>query len=151
MTKSANNTAAQANLQTALTGADTFYTNANQTYSGIDMASTTVSNLSAIDVGLSFVSGSSSTGPNVISLSTAAAAGSGSALEMASYSKGTRDCWVIIDLKSSFTTGPFTGATPNPKAAGTYYGVVKQSSSTTCTAAAALAATGVQASGFPAG
>ncbi len=30
VTKTANNTAAQANLQTALTGADTFYTNNNQ-------------------------------------------------------------------------------------------------------------------------
>jgi type IV pilus assembly protein PilA len=152
VTKSANNTAAQANLQTALTGADTFYTNANQSYSGIDMASSVgVSNLSAIDVGLSFVSGTSSTGPNVISLSTAAAAGSASALELASFSQGTRDCWVIIDLKSTFGTGPFTGAAPNPKAAGTYYGVVKNSSVSTCTAAVALAATGVQASGFPAG
>jgi type IV pilus assembly protein PilA len=151
VTKSANNTAAQANLQTALTGADTYYTNANQTYSGIYVASATVSDLSAIDVGLSFVSGASSTGPNVVSLSTASAAGSGSALELATYSKGTRDCWVIIDLKSTFATGPFTGATVSPKAAGTYYGVVKNSTSTTCTAAAALAATGMQTSGFPAG
>src|SRR5271163_3896356 len=63
VTKSANNTSAQANLQTALTGADTYYTNANQTYSGIFVASTTVSDLSAIDVGLTFVSGASSTGP----------------------------------------------------------------------------------------
>jgi type IV pilus assembly protein PilA len=71
VTKSANNTAAQANLQTALTGADTFYTNANQTYSGIYVAAPTYdSDLSAIDTGLSFVSGSNSTGPSSISLWT---------------------------------------------------------------------------------
>ena len=35
VTKTANNTAAQANLQTALTGADTYYTSNNQTYAYI--------------------------------------------------------------------------------------------------------------------
>jgi len=32
VTKGANNTAAQSNLQTALTGAKAYYTNSNQTY-----------------------------------------------------------------------------------------------------------------------
>ena len=35
VTRGANNTAAQANLQTALTGTDTYYTTSSQTYSGI--------------------------------------------------------------------------------------------------------------------
>src|ERR1700683_1774092 len=58
VTKGANNTAAQANLQTARTGTDTFYPNANQTYSGIDMGTNpNVSDISQIDVGVTFVSG----------------------------------------------------------------------------------------------
>src|ERR1700682_630485 len=59
VTKSANNTASQANLQTALTGADTYYTAANQTYTGI-YAGTTVSNIFQIDTGLSFVTAATS-------------------------------------------------------------------------------------------
>ena len=55
VTKTANNTASQANLQTALTGADTFYTANNQTYSNIMTFSTGVSTITAIDTGLSFV------------------------------------------------------------------------------------------------
>jgi type IV pilus assembly protein PilA len=151
VTKSANNTAAQANLQTALTGADTFYTNANQTYSGIDVASTTVSNLSAIDVGLTFVSNAASTGPNVISLSTAHAGNNGG-LVMAAFSKGTRDCWLIIDLKSTQTTAVYGVTAP-----GTYYAVSKNSTATTCTAGGAafsaltITPATAQASGFPAG
>jgi prepilin-type N-terminal cleavage/methylation domain-containing protein len=35
VTKSANNTAAQSNLQTAITGAKTYFEAANQTYTGI--------------------------------------------------------------------------------------------------------------------
>ena len=53
VTKQANDTAAQANLQTALTGAKTFYTQQNQTYSNIENPAT--SNIHSIDVGLSFV------------------------------------------------------------------------------------------------
>jgi type II secretory pathway pseudopilin PulG len=48
VTKTANNTAPQANLQTALTGADTFYTSNNQTYAGL-YGGTGVSTITAID------------------------------------------------------------------------------------------------------
>ncbi|MGA3217222.1 MAG: prepilin-type N-terminal cleavage/methylation domain-containing protein, partial [Acidimicrobiales bacterium] len=51
VTKTANNTAAQANLQTALTGADTFYTNNNQTYSKIMWPNSGVSTITAVDTG----------------------------------------------------------------------------------------------------
>src|ERR1039457_5685934 len=60
VTKTANNTAEQANLQTALTGADTFYTANNQTYSGL-LGGAGVSTITAIDTGLTYVSGSAST------------------------------------------------------------------------------------------
>ena len=128
VTKSANNTAAQANLQTALTGADTFYTNANQTYSGIDTTNLIVSNISAVDVGLTFVSGQASTGPNVISLSTGTNGNNGS-IVLAAFAKGTKDCWITIDLKST-VSGGVLGAT----APGTYYEVVKSTTSGACVA-----------------
>ncbi len=59
VTQSANDTAAQANLQTALTGAKTWYTQNNQTYVAIS--------LGPVDTGLSLVSGGSSNSPHVIS------------------------------------------------------------------------------------
>ena len=67
VTKTANNTASQANLQTALTGADTFYTANNQTYSNIMTSGAGVSTITAIDTGLSFVATASSKS-NIISL-----------------------------------------------------------------------------------
>src|SRR5271165_7569695 len=63
VTKSANDTAAQSNLQTALTGAKTYYTENNQTYTGV------YGGFGAIDTGLSAVTAAApSTGPHVISL-----------------------------------------------------------------------------------
>jgi len=95
VTKQANDTAAQSNLQTALTGAKTFYTQQNQTYSNI-MNSTT-SNIQSIDVGLSFVTKTvASTGPNVVSMVNV----NGSELGMVAWAKGTRNCWGIIDFTS---------------------------------------------------
>src|SRR5271157_5143303 len=57
VTKQANDTAAQSNLQTALTGAKTFYTQQNQTYTNIMNPAT--SNIQSIDVGLSFITSTS--------------------------------------------------------------------------------------------
>src|ERR1022692_2478108 len=69
VTKSANNTAAQSNLQTALTGSKTYFEAANQTYAGSMLANNpTYSNLNAIDTGLKYISGAGSTGNNVISV-----------------------------------------------------------------------------------
>ena len=101
VTRGANNTAAQANLQTALTGTNTYYTTSSQTYSGIDVGTNPqVSDISQIDVGLTFVSGTNSTQSNVVSLTTN---GNGGALGMAVFSKGTRDCWYVLDLKATQT------------------------------------------------
>ena len=48
-----NACSAQANLQTALTGANAFWMQGGQTYSGIDVAgNTNVSNISEIDTGV---------------------------------------------------------------------------------------------------
>src|ERR1035437_101930 len=69
VTKTANNTAAQANLQTALTGADTFYTSNNQTYTGL-YGGTGVSTITAIDTGLTYTTGGTTTKANTISVLT---------------------------------------------------------------------------------
>ncbi len=79
-TQSANNTAAQANLKAALTGADVFYTTAGvQTYNGIDYSTGGSSTITSIGTGITYVSGAaasfSSTGPQVVSLSVPSSSG----------------------------------------------------------------------------
>ena len=144
VTKTANNTAAQANLQTALTGADTFYTANNQTYSNITTPGQGVSTITAIDTGLSYVATASSKS-NIISLS---ASGSSGYLILASYAPGTRDCWIVVDQKAAQSAN-VAGNTNH--ATGTYYGVLKnQTSSSTCVAST-LTGTGFTSSGFPHG
>ncbi len=145
VTKTANNTAAQANLQTALTGADTFYTNNNQTYSKIMWPNSGVSTITAVDTGLSFVSAAASTKSNVISLSTSGNLGW---LVLAAFSPGTKDCWIVVDQKAA-QSGNIAGNTNH--ATGTYYGVIKSTTSSACTAGSGLAGTGFTSSGFPHG
>jgi type IV pilus assembly protein PilA len=152
VTKTANNTAAQANLQTALTGADTYYTSNNQTYLGIYNGGTGVSGITAIDTGLTYSSGGTTTKSNVISLFQA---NSGSTLIMAAFAPGTKDCWVVVDMKTTVTTFPTTTA-PSQGAsflnAGTYYGVIRNDT-TACAASATMAvpAGNWSNTGFPTG
>ena len=126
-TKSAAKTAAQANLQIALTGADAYYTQANQTYAGIDEpGNTAASSITAIDTGLTYVSGiaTNSTNENVVSLWTDGS----SSLVLAAYSPGPKDCWYVIDLKLGSST-VWGGL-----AAGTYYAVDSGSDANHCVA-----------------
>ena len=93
VTKNANDTAAQANLQTALTGAKSYYTQQNQTYTNI--MNLTTSNIISIDVGLSFVTAAApSSGPQVVSIDNV----NGSRLVMVAWAKGTRNCWGVVDV-----------------------------------------------------
>jgi type IV pilus assembly protein PilA len=145
VTKTANNTASQANLQTALTGADTFYTANNQTYSNIMTSGQGVSTITAIDTGLSFVATSSSKS-NIISI---ASSGSSGWLVLASYAPGTKDCWIVVDQKAAQSANVAGNAN---HATGTYYGVIKNlTAASTCLAASNLAGTGFTSSGFPSG
>jgi type IV pilus assembly protein PilA len=149
MTTTANNTAAQANLQTALTGADTFYTNAKQSYSGIFMTGQSVSDLSGIDAGLTFVTGGPSTGPGSVSLFTAQNGGKG-VLGLAAWSRGTKECWFILDIKSNQTNAIWGETMP-----GTYYGLSRTLTQATCYAGTGTTwdttAPTLQTSGFPRG
>ena len=149
VTKTANNTAAQANLQTALTGADTFYTANNQTYSNLYFGAAGVSSISAIDTGLTYQSATATTKSNVISLYYS---GKNGFLVLTAYSPGTKDCWIIIDQKAAQGSAVITGEPNTDWATGTYYAVAKNGS-VSCAAASGLTVPAAQFSstGFPHG
>jgi type IV pilus assembly protein PilA len=148
VTKTANNTAAQANLQTALTGADTFYTANNQTYSNLYFAAAGVSSISSIDTGLTYQSATATSKSNVISIAYSGAAGW---LLLAAWAPGTKDCWVIDDQKATQASTGIAGNTTN-LGPGTYYGVIKNTTTSKCAAATGMTGiTGWQSTGFPTG
>ncbi|MGA2529288.1 MAG: prepilin-type N-terminal cleavage/methylation domain-containing protein [Acidimicrobiales bacterium] len=139
-TKSANNTAAQANLNTAITASASYWTLANQTYSGIDTGGLSsglggvgggVSDISQQDNGVTFVSAAPSTASNIVSVWT----DNSSSIVMAAFSPGSKDCWYAIDLKApSSTVWGGLGI-------GTYYAVDKSVDSSSCEASATAPAT----------
>jgi type IV pilus assembly protein PilA len=140
VTKSANNTAAQSNLQTAFTGAKTYFEAANQTYTGI-FGSSTVSNINQVDTGLQFVTGSvNSSASNQISITTGNVY-----VALTSYSGPTKDCWGILDITATLGTAVW-GQT----LVGTYFGVLKNSTAGACKATATTF-TGLVTNGFPHG
>lgn len=128
VTKGANGTAAQSNLNTALTGADAYYTDGNQSFVGLtnnaDPAGT--SSLGQIDTGLSYVSNASSTGNHVVSVYVPA---SGQYLIMTAFAPGQNICWGVLDIKSTQAA-----AVNNQTAVGTYYFGITGSTTTTCKA-----------------
>lgn len=140
VTKGANNTAAQSNLTTALTGADTYYTQNTQSYQYIDSSSASVSNISAIDTGLNYVSGSASTADNTISLKVSS---DDQQVILATYSKGTGICFGIVDNKS-VEASP-TGATT----VGTFYGRKTEAASACNAGTSAAGITNWASGGFP--
>lgn len=151
-TKNASNTAAQANLQSAITGAKTYYEDANgqQSYSGIDVSyangPSTISQIAGAPV---FVSGQSSDDPNVVSISTGQS-GTSDALEMTAWAKGTHDCWIVVDLMAP-QAAPVLGESQP----GTYYAVDPDVPANSCIAGVGTAFTAwpasvvAQSGGFP--
>jgi type IV pilus assembly protein PilA len=139
VTKSANNTAAQSNLQTAFTGAKTYFEAANQTYTGI-FGATSVSNIKQVDTGLQFVTGTTnSSASNVISLATGNVY-----VALTSYSAPTKDCWGILDVTATLGTAKW-GQT----AVGTYFAVLKNATAAGCLPG--MTPTSTSTNGFPAG
>lgn len=121
VTKGANNTAAQANLQTALTGADTFYTESHQTYTGL-LGGTGVSTLTAIDTGVSYVTGSQpSKSEHVVSVLVA----DSGTIWLTAYATGTDDCWGIYDAKGDAAVAGQFGT-------GTWYTVLRNVPASDC-------------------
>jgi type IV pilus assembly protein PilA len=128
VTKGANNTAAQANLQTALTGSKVYFTDAGgQTYTGLTSVGGATSDLQQIDTGLSFTaSTASSSGPHVVSVDP----GSGFVV-LTAFSQGTNDCWGIIDLPSVQSVPIQQETQP-----GTYFFLSRGASTTSCISSA---------------
>jgi hypothetical protein len=143
---SAENTGTQSK-DTALTAADTYYTEDNQSYSGIE-SSTAVTNINRLDSGLTYLpEGSGSTGPSDISL---AYGGDGGWLVLAAYTPASKDCWVLANLTSTSDVR-FAGVPPGSPE-GTYYAVLMKASPRTCVASSGLQPSSQpNSNGFPTG
>jgi type IV pilus assembly protein PilA len=146
-TGSANNTSAQADLKTALTGADTYFMTAgSQSYAYLDSSAGGTSTITSVGTGLTYVSGAanSSSGPHVISVSVS---NGGNALVMTALAHGSLDCWGILDIKSTLSS-----ALDRETAIGTYYFVVPGSSASACIAQSASPSVGnISSTAFPHG
>jgi type IV pilus assembly protein PilA len=146
-TGSANNTSAQADLKTALTGADTYFMTAgSQSYAYLDSSAGGTSTITSVGTGLTYVSGAanSSSGPHVISVSVS---NGGNTLVMTALAHGSLDCWGILDIKSTLGS-PLDHET----AIGTYYFVVPGSSASACIAQSASPSVGnISSTAFPHG
>jgi len=148
-TNNANNIAAQANLKTALTGSDVFYTTVGkQSYAGLDYAMSSTSSITSTGTGLTFVSGStsafSSTGPRVVSLWVPSSS-SGNAVVLTALASGSLDCWGVVDVKANLGTAVDHETTP-----GTYYFVVRNSGVSSCIAQTVAPATAdISTNAFP--
>lgn len=140
---SALGTAAQSNLQTALTGAKVYFTVDNQTFSGLsNTSSSTTSSIQSIDTGLSYVSGSGSIDPHVISTHVG---GNGTYVVLTSFALGTDDCWGVYD-NTSTQAAAVLGM---PSGTGTYFFVIRKSSPVACNAGAIRSVSAWSETGFP--
>ncbi len=160
VTKSANDRAAQSNLNTALVNAKSVFQTNEQSYAlagGIGSASTTANNASLVatltsaEPNLSFVTGTVTAGlsPATISVNVAA---DGNGVILAAMAKGTGNCWYIVDNavpESGGTTNPsYTNVPTNAQAAGTWYGKLPASSTVTSCSATIPTGTTFKANGF---
>lgn len=140
VTKSANDRAAQSNLNTALVNAKSVFQQNSQSYNltGITnpnattLATSMVASLVSAEPNLSFASGAVTAGMSPSTISVAVAA-DGNGVALAEQAKGTSNCWYIIDNAASESGKWVTTVTSNPGAAGTWYGEAK--AATTCSAA----------------
>jgi len=167
VTKSANDRAAQSNLNTGLTNAKSVFQNNSQSYAltSTGLANTTANatlfaaSLKSAEPSLYFTNGavtslSAANGQSAVSVAVAA---DGNALILAEQSKSTGNCFYIIDNTQTETAGTGNPAWANvPLTPGTSYGEAKNTSGTAppCNAQSApVAAAGsvvYQSSGFPA-
>ena len=165
VTKSANDRAAQSNLNTALVNAKSIFQTNGQSYAlaGSTAAASQTSNNNAMvtslisaEPNLSFVNSTVTSGGSGSAQVAVAVAQDGNGVILAEQAKGTGNCWYIVDnavIETTATGGtPYAGLTTagaNGSAtalgAGTWYG--KSTGGTSC-AAAPPASTTFQASGF---
>ncbi|MGD0393627.1 MAG: type II secretion system protein [Acidimicrobiales bacterium] len=146
---SANDRAAQSNLNTALTNAKSYYQSNGQTFTGTNVTSL-ASALGSQEPSISWVTGPS-TGSGVVSVGVAT---DGNGIVLASLSK-TNTCWYLVDNEAVEASTTGEGVPSAQLAAGTWYGAtaIGGSSSTACTAASASSAANwntAGTAGFPA-
>jgi type IV pilus assembly protein PilA len=164
VTKSANDRAAQSNLNTALVNAKSIFQNNSQSYAlgATGTASVTTnaaslqSSLSAAEPNLSFATGTVTSGGTGNPQVGVTVAPDGNGVILVEQAKGTANCWYIIDnavAETATAGGPyanFTGSGTTGSAAalaaGTWYGKVP-GPNTSCSTTPPAPMT-VQASGF---
>jgi type IV pilus assembly protein PilA len=151
VTKSANDRAAQSNLNTALVNAKSIFQQNSQSYllpttgTGTPVAAMSAS-LASAEPNLSFAIAAVTSGATNATVSVAVDT-TGNGIALAESAKGTGNCWYVIDNSGASTWAASNTATTS---VGTWYGESKGAS--TCSAAAVPAAgTGIsfQQSSFP--
>ncbi len=149
VTKSANDRAAQSNLNTAFVNAKTAFQQNSQAYPA---AATLTSSLSTAEPSLQFTTGASSSQSQVSVLTSA----DGYSVILAVQAKGTKNCWYIVENTNSngeTASAPWNGTGAVFVGQGTYYGEVKAAA--TCSASNAPAGANsatqsfVTTNGFP--
>jgi type IV pilus assembly protein PilA len=159
VTKSANDRAAQSNLNSAEVNAKTIFQQNTQSYAlGVTVASLSSSmatSLGAAIPNLAFSTGAVTSGSTPATLSVSIAS-DGNAIVLAAQGKGTGNCWYVIDnaAAESATSNGAWSVSGIPDTAGTWYGEAKNTGTApTCSAAAPIAAAAgtvvYSQSGFP--
>ncbi len=150
VTKSANDRAAQSNLNTAFTNAKSLFQQNSQSY---PVSATLVSSLAAAEPSLTYTTGAS-TGPNSISVLTSA---DNLSVILAVQATSTGNCWYLVDNTGSAgetATAPWSGVGAVFVGQGTYYGEDKAQGAACAATAAPAGANGatqkfVTTGGFP--
>ena len=120
VTKSANDRAAQSNLNTALINAKALYQSQGQSYTSTAVTSSALfaTALHSAEPALTFSAIASSTQANIsVAVST-----DGNGLVLAAYSKSSNNCWLMIDnpvLPTQTSNAPWTGTAQTSPVAGT--------------------------------
>src|SRR5664280_2388204 len=156
VTKSANDRAAQSNVNTAFVNAKAAFQQNSQSYAA---AASLVTSLSSAEPSLAFITGATAlttgTAQSTVSVTTAS---NGNAVILAVLAKGTGNCWYLVDntqAESTTTNAPWTGSTfvapasagatstgtGFPFLAGTWYGEWKNTTAQAVTCDATTAPT----------
>jgi len=128
----ADHTAAESNLQTALTAANAYYTQNAQSYLGLT-TNAGVSTVEQQDTELIFTSTSDSLQASTIAYAADAA---GNYVLLSALSKGDERCYAVLELPSSSVPTSLVAHRASITGAGTYYGYF-DASSAGCSASAA--------------
>jgi type IV pilus assembly protein PilA len=158
VTKSANDRAAQSNLNTALVNAKSVFQQNSQSYNLTTNATYTtpaavmVATLASAEPNLSFATGTVTSGAAPAQVSVAIAS-DGNGIILAEQAKGTGNCWYVIDnsiAEAATASTPYANLSGAALTSGTAYGEAK--AATSCTAASPPAASSTVSyteSGFP--